>query len=224
MGERCFSTEEIGEILGFDPDDPRRRHVEECPRCSALAARYREYLDKGGEYPGPSLVEAQRKIREVIDGGDRPGISLSAGKGGKPGGFMSRFGQPMVVTFAIIVVAYGLLLVCDRKPPEQDLFERIAKPAFDPDEPLAPHHAVPLAKSVRLSWNSAPEAISYDLIIFDDLMNELSRFKHLESTEIEVERDMLPGKSKGKTFMWRVEMRTGEGGTGLSPVATFIMP
>ncbi len=223
MSERCYSAEEIGNILKFAPEDPRRQHVEECPRCSALAAEYRDYLDKGGEYPGPSLMDAQQKLRKVIDKGNQPGISLAAG-GKRRGGFFSRVGQPVAITIAILAIVYGLSLVCARQPPHRDLFEHIAKPAFDPDDPLAPHHATPLARSIRLSWNPAPGAVSYDVIVFNDLMKELGRFTDIQSTEIEIERTMLPGRSKGKTFMWRVEMHKDDGSAGLSPVATFTMP
>ena len=47
MKERCIEIEQLDALLRLDAASPRRRHVEECPRCRALLAVYQEFLEDG---------------------------------------------------------------------------------------------------------------------------------------------------------------------------------
>ena len=41
---RCYEPQEIATILARETMDPGRRHLEDCPRCRALALAYREFM------------------------------------------------------------------------------------------------------------------------------------------------------------------------------------
>ncbi len=224
MDERCYGAEEIGEILKLDGADPRRRHIESCPRCAKLASAYRDFLDGKGKFPGPDLAGAREKIRRAIAGDDEVGIPLTLRRKAGKDGVKKRLAQPILLTGAVLVLVWALIQVCDREPPEKDIFETIASPPLESTDPLAPHTPVPVDKGVRLSWTGAPGATSYGVIVFSEVMKEIFRADRLTETECVVQRDDLPGRSKGKTFYWRVEMKKADGGIGLSPVAVFTMP
>src|SRR4051812_47241466 len=46
---QCIDEQELGDVLALPQSDPQRRHVDECPRCRALAVSYRDFLDPASE-------------------------------------------------------------------------------------------------------------------------------------------------------------------------------
>jgi len=63
MKERCIEIEQLDALLRLDAASPRRRHVEECPRCRALLAVYQEFLEDGSIPPGADPSQAATLLR-----------------------------------------------------------------------------------------------------------------------------------------------------------------
>jgi len=63
MSERCVPVEEFEALLDAAPDDPRRKHVEGCARCSALFASYRSFLDESVAAPD---AEAEERLGAAL--------------------------------------------------------------------------------------------------------------------------------------------------------------
>ena len=57
MSDRCITPEELAELSA---DDPRRGHVDGCPRCQAVMKSFVAFMDPA-DIPGAAdLADAQR--------------------------------------------------------------------------------------------------------------------------------------------------------------------
>ena len=65
--DRCFDTREIPTLTGLAADDPRRRHLEACPRCRALAQAYAEFLDPGDTSDLEDLSALDAELARRLD-------------------------------------------------------------------------------------------------------------------------------------------------------------
>ncbi|MHC4946294.1 MAG: hypothetical protein ACYTG7_25045 [Planctomycetota bacterium] len=62
MTQRCFQADELGDLLDLTADDPRQKHLDACPRCRALLAEYKEFLEPSQEgAPGADLKGAEAR-------------------------------------------------------------------------------------------------------------------------------------------------------------------
>ena len=218
MKRRCYGAEEIGEILESGPDDPRRPHIEECPRCRALAGEYREYIETGRSFPGPDLFEANRKIRKAIGGGGSLG---RAGAGGARGRlFASPYVRPALVAVAAFLVAFGVYSLMIAFTPEGQKFitpKEVATLPVD-DSPLAPQPPVPVDGGVVLSWNGVKFAKSYDVIVLSEMLVQVARFGPFTDASFTLREKEIEGISKGTPLVWRVEVRYRNGDRGISTI------
>ena len=58
--ERCIEVKELAEVLACGPDDPRRRHLDGCPRCLALAASFEGFMAGREDQSGLATEELAR--------------------------------------------------------------------------------------------------------------------------------------------------------------------
>ena len=65
MVQNCIDIEKIAEILELQADDPRRIHLEECPRCSSALLAYRAFL-KAETVSGSDPDEAEARLEAFI--------------------------------------------------------------------------------------------------------------------------------------------------------------
>ncbi|MBN2171333.1 MAG: hypothetical protein JW819_08440 [Candidatus Krumholzibacteriota bacterium] len=66
MDKRCFLIEELEFVLSLPADDPRRRHLAECPRCRALLASYRQFVVPGDLPAGADPMDAARRLEAAL--------------------------------------------------------------------------------------------------------------------------------------------------------------
>jgi hypothetical protein len=86
MMQRCFQADELGDLLELTEDDSRQKHLDACPRCRALLAEYKEFLEPSGEElagaPGADLKDAEASLQAVMEreikgvGGGEEGAGL----------------------------------------------------------------------------------------------------------------------------------------------------
>ena len=59
MKGECVRIEHMADIELLPADDPRRRHVESCPRCRAVYAAYRDFMAPAAADAGPEQARAR---------------------------------------------------------------------------------------------------------------------------------------------------------------------
>ena len=65
--ERCPAVETLAELAALPPGDPRRRHLDTCPRCQARLATYEEFLRAEPAGSGPRVDAALARLAANLE-------------------------------------------------------------------------------------------------------------------------------------------------------------
>lgn len=127
MTQRCHTPEEITELAELGPDDPRRAHLDACPRCQAVLLSFREFLRAeplpAGARPAQASEQLDRVLQAEILG--PPSLAAASRQDAPEGGrWWDRLAgrlRPPVLAPALAgaaVVALLVLLLPGRTPTE----------------------------------------------------------------------------------------------------------
>jgi len=217
----CYDSETIDEVLGLPEDDPRLRHVAECPRCGALLMSYQDFLDKQrpSEVNEAELLEVNAKLTEFLD----RRVKRDTVGDGRVSWFEKLFGTlPARTAFAAAVIAFvavGLYWWSPWQPPS----DRVVRSATDKLELHAPE--IVGDARVRLRWSPYPEATGYEVRMFTDALIEIARLEPVDVTSVEVDlRELYPEVQRGSTLIWRVVALQDGDEIGISPSGSFETP
>jgi hypothetical protein len=217
MNGECVRVEHMADLDLLAADDPRRLHVERCPRCRSLYAAYRAFMTPE---PPPSDSDAEDARAHLAAALER---EMSA-TGGKVAGSIPRRGAvrwagwaaaaAIVAVSALVWVRQGPL-----RPPEAPVMRG---PAAATTLVLASPARVDAG--VELSWTAEPAAIAYDVVLYDDAMREVLRLpSHV--TRVVLTRAMLGERvPPGTDLAWRVIAKDASAEVGRSSVGTFEAP
>jgi hypothetical protein len=174
---QCIPAAEIGAAATAPRHDPRRRHLEMCPRCRALGREYRAFME-----PLPLPPEAR------IDWAASTISRRLAREIGTPGGVIlplrprrSRFGLPPRALWAAagaLVICAGVVLVRDvGRDGDPGLPHGTALLRGEAPAPAAlqvtPAADAPLAR--QLAWSLPAEADASIVVLYDAALRELDR-------------------------------------------------
>jgi hypothetical protein len=191
----CVAEESLGEVLSLPEADPRRAHLDNCPRCRALVVGYRQFLE-----PAPAAAHSYgtaeethlTAFRERLAGGAAGSAAAAAAAAAAPVGavdtsaetrmretggasWWSRiFAPSMRPAWGLVAVAVlfgGLWLGPKMRPQETEPVLRGGTTAA-----LAIGEEVILPDGgLRLSWQPHPEAEHYELRFYSTALAEISR-------------------------------------------------
>jgi len=224
---RCFDASEIAAVLDLGPDDPRRRHLAECPRCRALALSFQEFLAPESVPDGARPAEAVRRLSRVV--ADETAAPTRAGMGSPAaGGPMGWFGRlwlrPPVRTAwamaALVVVAGGVFLAVHTRQGREPVLRgpQAAVLALQPVR-LEPDGAL------RLCWAPLAGAERYQVRLYSTALAEVVRLEPVTVPEAVLRRSALPrGIPPGTALLWRVAALRGGDDIAQSPVGTLRAP
>ena len=130
MKQRCHTPEEITALAELEPGDPRRAHVDACPRCQAVLLSFREFLAAEplpeGARPKQASKHLERVLQREILGSPSPEAASEAA--GNPAGptrrswreHLAGLLRPPVLAPALAgaVVVLAILLFPGRTPTE----------------------------------------------------------------------------------------------------------
>lgn len=243
MTRPCVSLEEIPEILREPDGSPGRRHIEECPRCGAVAMAYREFLEDGSIPRGADMRDAESRLRAAFlalpsvspisahSAHDEGGTIQPAERKGRqwPSRWSRGFRGARVLAPAIAVLAIGLYVgvrTLDREPGPDRL--RGAGPVVPGREvqTIALLEARAWgADDVELRWRAVSTASTYEVVLFGTDLTDLAHLTQIADTVLVVRRrDLHPEPSAGTLVGWQVIARRDGAIVARSPIAATKLP
>jgi len=179
---QCVDELALGEVLALAESDPRRRHLDDCPRCRALVVSYRQFLDPGSEEMASYGTEEHERLnafRERLAGiapvaTPAPGGTMPAPVAEKRSWAERLFTPGLRPLWAVvaIAIAFGVMKIAPTHPPENVV------PTLRGGTPEALTVRTPTygdAGAVTLVWNAVPEADHYEVRFFSSALTELGR-------------------------------------------------
>ena len=176
MNEPCIPISEFGTVLAAAPDDARRRHLEVCPRCRALARSYCQFLDPP---PLPRQARAAQAEAELTRRFARA-VAANGTATSRPSRWqhvMTRSRRPLWAAAASLAVISGILFVHEltldlgpRVSPNSEILRGDADTRATLEVT-----AGPAAGSVRLTWIRPSEADASVVVLYDASLREIER-------------------------------------------------
>lgn len=221
---QCVDEQALGDVLALPQSDPQRRHVDECPRCRALAVSYRQFIDPSSEESASyGTAEDQRltEFRERLTGASpavapgtvRDAKARAAVPGARTSAAGSRpwsdrlFGPALrpVWALAAIAIAFGVMKIAPKSPPA-------GAPTLRGGNAHELGTAMPsyAAHGVTLVWSPNPEADHYQLRFFSTALTEIGRRDLARDTTVTLAIGDLPAAyAGGETIFYRVVAMKG---------------
>lgn len=197
MSDRCLNPEELADLAA---DDPRRAHVDACPRCQALLQSYAAFMDPVNVPRGANLEEADSRLAAALD--------REIGVGGEVVRPAASFWTPfrvrtLAAAAAVVIVAVGLSVFqpgSEVASPDEPVLRGIGAPAA----PFRCQMAMLDEGGFRVSWPGIAEATGYRLVVFGEDLTELAEFDVGMETKFELQ---LP---EGAAFCRVIALRDGD--------------
>lgn len=222
MTQRCFQAEELSDILDLEEADPRRRHLDECPRCRALLSEYRDFLKPPQEMPGTNLEDAGSRLREVLEREIREGEPSSPVKRIIESRTF-RMVMAVAATICVIIIAYSFK---EDRPPESDGIVLREEPGAGREDEIALRPVQPLSEgAVKLSWRTAAGADAFKVYFFSAELEELAVLGPQTESSIVLQPGEIPGlPGSGTLLLWRVGALKEGDEIASSPLGTLRLP
>jgi hypothetical protein len=220
---RCIEPESIEKVLRLPHDSPRRRHLEECPRCSSILLLYRSFM-AGEEAPGSNPIDADVRLeafmRDAIASGTATGVKKDRSRMSRfAGTFSSRPALAAAASVLIIAAVLWWSPWSGQAPVLRGGGD--APPAPRPVSLLAPKTMDDGA--VVLSWLSLEGADAYIVRIRNSDLDEIASFGPAPDTVLVLKKSMLPEETEATVF-WRVIALAKGDETGRSAPSSIDLP
>lgn len=222
MTNPCLSLSDLLERDLWPADDPRRVHLEQCPRCQGLLLSYEAFVQPPDIPEGADLDDARARLTTDFRGlkTGRPAPVRTSGpqpaetRAGLFDTFMGFLVRP-AFRFGLGAAVVVLLLI--------GLPQVIRSPRYDPDSRVLRNSeqtadlrgittTIPQrqADRVLLRWQTTDEVDAYQVLFFDSGLTEIARFDAGLDTQLVLALDGLPVPSaEWDTLFWRVSGRRG---------------
>ncbi len=217
----------------FDAGEPEvLAHVQGCPRCRALIAQHRAFLEnEANPAPTPAQLAAAdaalaAALEREMSGGRAPqqvtASPRSLADPPRASWWQALFApalRPAWGFAAVLVVAGGLYATL--RPVER------AEVRGDATQAEVVTTLAPVAGDgvVTLAWEPVAGADGYDVVLLATDLSELGAPLHVREPRLELRRDALPaGVTSGAKLLWQVTARIGERELSHSVAAECVAP
>jgi hypothetical protein len=212
----CLEFEALASLSGLPAGDPRRVHVEGCPRCRARLIALEEFVAASGSgVPDAEwrVAEAALRRRRVSDGLVSPPAAPPAARRT----WMRAEWRPVLAAAAaVVVVSAGSWWV--------------TKSHHEPALRAVPGDEWTLAVGTReagvtIAWLAAPGADQYRVVFLDASLEPVATLEVGPALETNVRRDSLPvGLSHGQAVMVEVHAFRGADAIARSRAVPLTLP
>jgi hypothetical protein len=204
MTDECFRLEELESLIDLDAQDPRRRHLEDCPLCRARLAAYKAFITEGPPQAGSKPERAEAELGSFMENMIRGSEARSDSRARL---HARRFPKRVLIPGLAVAAAAAVILIIALSPfPGGD--RQLPAPLRGSDSPSITGAGVSVrpveqsGSSVLFSWTARPDADRYEIQIFNARLEGVARFEAGGDTSLTVESGDLPGPDE--PFFWRI--------------------
>ena len=179
MNSDCPRIEDLAGIAELGPGDPRRRHLDGCPRCQARLAGYQEFMRGAGECDQDQLDAAVDLLgakldREILgrheDAAPERGRSIFS--------FQSPYVRGALALAACVLLFFALFGLRDRTERDGrapgDILLRSGETTPPEGSILLDEPRYPADGGVELSWRPLPDADMYVVKILNAELDQVA--------------------------------------------------
>lgn len=229
----CIPLADLERVATLPPGDPSRRHVADCPRCSALVESYALFVEPGEAAAAPHVAAADARLtaflaREIgvpaLSSAPAPASARPA-SARREGSWLERlFAPPLRPALAFGAVAIVIAGVA--------LWPRAAGRApsdalrGDPGAPtVAVREARLDAAGLSVAWSAVAGADDYEVRVYSAELAELARLNANGDTVLTVPPSGLAFRAvPGQPLLLRVFARRGGEAIADSPPLPLVLP
>lgn len=232
--DACFEVEDLEGVVAAIERGERPAHLDACPRCRALLASCRTFLDPTDPPEGSDITDASRRLalpallgwegRRSAEG--RSADSVSSAKASARRSrwrFDMPWLRPIYAVAAILLVAFvarEIVPGMGRQDPSRVL--RGHAPAAASVELLAPR--ADMQGSIVLEWHEVSGAESYDMIVYRQDLSVVKRMKIAKATSVTLTSDDVTALGAAHAAYWQVIATKGGEELARSAPVEFRLP
>ncbi len=176
----CLEVADLAEALAAPPDDPRRRHIEQCPRCGALARQYRDFMGESRPNARLEPAEVARLDQAMARARQRTAIVRKPSAAGR-----TRWWVAVPAVAAVLAI---MILVPARRTPGPD--PTVMRGRVEPDTVLTVNPArINEQGNIVLGWLATAAADSFVVEILAADLTVLATVSAGPGTDLELPPD-----------------------------------
>lgn len=169
----CVPVDEMGTVLERDRDDARRRHVESCPRCRALARELTSFLEE------PPLSAADAGVVASLEQSLQEEIIA-------PGRESRSWWRPAIAAAAALIAFVVAVPLLNRETEEGTVLRGATDDAastFD-GQPAASVRGAGGDRIIEFRWSAQVGAEAYRVEVYDAGLSSLATIEAGTSTTV----------------------------------------
>lgn len=220
MTSECIDVERIADVLELSEQDPLRHHVDQCPRCSSLLATYRVFI-KAEATAGADTSDAEARLMDYLQARIGAVAPAPPAPDTTPddGGFFARLKgavvlRPAWVAAALVVIAAAVMWWRPWVAEQPALRSKAESPLL---EILAPETLS--NGSVRIDWHVYEGADKYEIVLYNNNLEEIARFEAGPATFYDMSREELPPGAPAVVICRVAAFKDGDEVAQTAPVA-----
>lgn len=243
----CPDVAELDRLLELPLEDPRRSHLERCPRCRARLSALRAFENPASIPPAADLAAARAQVSRVVHaqrpergGGSKFPLPETEETGRSPGALPGRPGFPWIgsrrgwlVAVPLAAAAVFLIVLLDRGPdvPEAPTLRSVPPAEGESgagtgsvDDPRLDTPAR-VEGGVELRWSGLESADGYLVEIFSPTLEPIYLVGPIPHTRwVLADEDVPAALTAGARFLWRVRALRGSDEIAVSESRTATWP
>jgi hypothetical protein len=176
--------EALGTLDALGPDDPKRRHVELCARCSAMQVAYREFI-RADAPANADIRDADARLAAFIK--ERVERAEVAGAPRRSRGRWFEMPTFRLAAAAAVMVVVAVTVTKQVQKPESTVVRGDPRIVLTLEAPRVSSDG-----SVELRWNSVPNADAYQVVLLRDDLSEILRIPVTGYDHMTLDRSALP--------------------------------
>ncbi|MCP5071426.1 MAG: hypothetical protein GY946_33105 [bacterium] len=207
MTDHCPTLDILIDIDQLSKRNPGRAHLDDCPRCLARLADYRDFINGGAEVPAGALESAMRGLEAALAVEIDPDV--------KPFPTPSRpFLMRPVVRGALALAAILLAIVALNGLWQRPATEKIRLRAPDPETVGMVIELFPGQHSgtggIELSWTAFPDADDYELVLLAPDLSLITTLNSEGRTSLSLDAARMEALfGNQRVLAWRVRALSG---------------
>ena len=184
MSERCLNMEEL---TGMPTDDPRRAHLDACPRCQAVVKSLAEFMDPQDVPQGADVADAHARLAAALDREITPQENVIR----PASSFWTPFRvRTIAAAAAVVIVAVGLSMFGSGWGPGPGVLPN-QKPVLrgigTPAAPFLCQLELLSGGRFQASWPGIAGATGYRVVVYGQDLRKLIAFEAGSTTQLVIQ-------------------------------------